>query len=220
MCAEALWILSGDDTVDGIAPYCRNIAQFSDDGKTYFGAYGPRIASQFEYIISVLVEHVDTRQAVLTIWRENPPESKDIPCTVSLTFNIRDGKLNCHVFMRSSDTWFGVPYDFFNFSMIAARVACVVNKRLEPLTADYRVELGTLYFTAVSSHLYQPNWEGALRVLAERRELIGHTKHAELGNHLIRGGCWDVIEAALVAGRTTNQQPRWPTELKAVPLSG
>ena len=38
MAAEALWILSGDNKVETIAKYNKNIAKYSDDGLTYFGA--------------------------------------------------------------------------------------------------------------------------------------------------------------------------------------
>jgi thymidylate synthase len=84
MAAEALWMIRGDDTVDGIATWNSNIAQFSDDGETFFGAYGPKIVGQSDYVVDKLIQDPNTRQAVLTIWRENPPESNDIPCTVSM----------------------------------------------------------------------------------------------------------------------------------------
>ena len=35
---EAYWILSGDNRVETIAPYNKNIVNYSDDGKTFFGA--------------------------------------------------------------------------------------------------------------------------------------------------------------------------------------
>ena len=87
---EAYWILSGDNRVETIAPYNKNIVNYSDDGVTFFGAYGPRILSQLDYVIDKLKSVADTRQAVLTIWRENPPETKVVPCTVSVQFLIRD----------------------------------------------------------------------------------------------------------------------------------
>jgi thymidylate synthase len=158
MAAEALWILAGDDRVETIAPYNRRMAEFSDDGIRFFGAYGPRIAKQLPYVVAALRRDRWTRQAVLTIWRESPPPSKDVPCTVALSFDVRGGAVNCHVFMRSSDAWLGVPYDFFTFSMVALRVASLFNDGLD---ANDHVGLGTLYFTAASSHLYETNLSGA-----------------------------------------------------------
>lgn len=157
MAAEALWMIRGDDTVSGIAPYNPNIEKFSDDGETFFGAYGPKIVDQADYVVDTLLEDRSSRQAVLTIWRENPPESRDIPCTVSMDFQVRNGRLENHVYMRSSDIWLGLPYDMFNFTMVAAWIACQYNERRP--TDQPSITLGDLYWTAGSSHLYEdPGW--------------------------------------------------------------
>ena len=155
MAAEAYWILTGDDRVETISPYNKRIADFSDDGKTFFGAYGPKIRGQLDYVVEKLLQDSSSRQAGLTIWRENPPPTKDIPCTIAVFFNIRDGKLNCHNFMRSSDIWLGIPYDVFNFSMLSHLVCASLNSK------GCAVTPGTLYLTAASSHLYERNFEAA-----------------------------------------------------------
>lgn len=161
MAAEAYWILTGDDRVETIAPFNKNIAAFSDDGVTYFGAYGPKIKQQLFYVLTALERDPDTRQAGLTIWRESPPKTKDVPCTVAIFFSIRKRRLNAHVFMRSSDLWLGVPYDVFNFSMLSFLVCGHLRllgmKDLEP---------GQLFLTAASSHLYARNFEDAKKCLA------------------------------------------------------
>lgn len=160
MAAEALWILNGDDTTS-IVHFNKNLAQFSDDGEKFFGAYGPRIVEQLGYVVDTLTKDESSRRAVLTTWRTNPPESKDIPCTVAMTFMIRDGYLNLHVFMRSSDVWLGVPYDVFSFSMVAYAVLCRLNssRKNDPIAP------GRLFLTAASSHLYTENLEGARAVV-------------------------------------------------------
>ena len=158
MAAEAHWILSGDDRVETIAPYNSRIKDFSDDGERFFGAYGPKIVAQLPYIIEKLMADEDSRQAGLTIWRECPPQTKDVPCTVAIFFSIRSGKLNAHVFMRSSDVWLGVPYDVFNFSMLAHLVCGLLN---EKRAMNNPVKPGTLFLTAASSHLYEINWTDA-----------------------------------------------------------
>lgn len=163
MAAEAFWILSGDDRVETIAPYNSRIADFSDDGQRFFGAYGPKIKAQLPYVIEKLNADQDSRQAGLTIWRECPPQTKDVPCTVAIFFAIRDGKLNVHVFMRSSDVWLGVPYDVFNFSMLGHLVCGLLNEHRSPQTY---VRPGQLFLTAASSHLYEVNWDDAKLCLA------------------------------------------------------
>ncbi len=155
MAAEAYWILSGSNKVEDIAPFNKHIANFSDDGETFYGAYGPKVVEQLPYVVDKLKSDPDTRQAGLTIWRENPPETKDVPCTITIFFNIRKNKVNCHVFMRSSDIWLGLPYDVFNFSMITYLVCARLNEGF----AKYAP--GELNLTAASSHLYEPNFEAA-----------------------------------------------------------
>ncbi len=181
MAAEAFWILSGDDRVETIAPYNSRITEFSDDGERFFGAYGPKIQTQLPYIVEKLLADNDSRQAGLTIWRECPPQTKDVPCTVAIFFAIRGGKLNVHVFMRSSDVWLGVPYDVFNFSMLGHLVCGLLNEHVEPvpvvenhqLTIEHNVPKrypyispGALFLTAASSHLYETNWDDAKLCLA------------------------------------------------------
>jgi thymidylate synthase len=161
MAAEAWWILAGRDDVESIAPYSKVITQFSDDGHKFFGAYGPPIKDQFDYVVASLMADSCTRQAVITTWRPNPPITKDVPCTVAFNWQLRDGMLNCHVFMRSSDNWLGIPYDAFNFSMIT----CEILRRLNQQPMTYK--LGTCYLTAASSHLYERNFEQVREVLAQ-----------------------------------------------------
>lgn len=159
MAAEAYWILTGDDRVATIAPYNRNVAEFSDDGERFFGAYGPKIVAQLPYVVAKLNEDSMSRQAGLTIWRESPPPTKDVPCTVAIFCSLREGLLNLHVFMRSSDLWLGIPYDVFSFSMLGHYICCMLNQ--SRLTSDF-VTPGTLYLTSASSHLYQTNWQQAM----------------------------------------------------------
>lgn len=158
--AEAAWILSGDNRVETIAPYSREIKRFSDDGITFAGAYGPPLADQLSWIVRRLLEDPESRQAVATIWRPRPAASLDVPCTVALQWLIRYGRLQCVATMRSSDAWLGWPYDVFNFSCVSAYVAASLMK-----TGGRCHQLGNLYLTAGSQHLYEEQWEAAMACL-------------------------------------------------------
>ena len=157
MTAEAAWIMSGDNRVKTITPFSKEIANFSDDGERFFGAYGPKIIDQIAYVAKTLSLDVDSRQAVISIWRPNPPITKDVPCTLSLQWIIREGRLNCFANMRSSDVWLGVPYDWFNFSALSMGLLIMLNNRKNPTCKPF--ELGNLYFYAASQHLYQEQFE-------------------------------------------------------------
>jgi thymidylate synthase len=149
MAAEAWWIISGKNDVASISKYCKNIANFSDNGHDFFGAYGPKIGSQIGEATRRLLVDPDTRQAVCNIWRENPPETKDVPCTLSVQWLVRDGKLHCIDTMRSNDVWLGFPYDVFNFTMLSWSVLQLLRQH------GRKVELGTLTLNAGSHHVYE-----------------------------------------------------------------
>ena len=156
--AEWLWIYFGHEDVETIVRYNKNIAQFSDDGKLFFGAYGPRVRSRWPYLKERLTKDRVTRQAVIIIPREEAFRglTKDEPCTLSIQFLIRKQELHTIVTMRSSDVWLGLPYDFFNFSMLANTLAAEIGTGLGPIT-----------FHLGSSHLYDRNQAAAARCLGD-----------------------------------------------------
>lgn len=160
MAAEAAWILSGSDRVEDIAPFSKEISKFSDNGETFFGAYGPKVVDQLWHVIMALAEDPYSRQAVMTIWRENPPKTKDVPCTVALQWIIREDKLICNAFMRSSDAWIGHIYDTFTFSAISFHI--ILN--YERLTGK-RLFLGPLNLTCGSKHLYEKDLKKAFEIV-------------------------------------------------------
>ena len=163
MAAEAYWILTGDNTVAGIAPYNTHIATFSDDGQTFFGAYGPPITAQLPYVLQTLRNDRDSRQAGLTIWQPCPPPTKDVPCTVAMFFQIRGTHLFMSVYMRSSDVWLGLPYDVFAFSMVGHLVCAEYNAMVDQDCA--RITPGALALTAASSHVYDDNGDDIRRTV-------------------------------------------------------
>jgi len=152
--AEAAWILSGDNRVDTISKYCKAYKAYSDDQVFMGGAYGPPVVDQLPYIARELGNDMYSRRAVLTIWRPRPYPSRDVPCTVSLQWLIRDDQLHCIANMRSNDVWLGTPYDIFTFSMIShyiiAEFKRSINEDMGP---------GVLYLNAASLHLYEGNWK-------------------------------------------------------------
>jgi len=153
MVAEWLWILAGLNNLEILAKYNSQMRKFSDDGQILNGAYGSRLMPQIPYIVNNL-SNKDTRQAVATIWTPNPMDSRDIPCTISLQWLIRDEELNCIVNMRSSDAWLGLPYDYFTFSQITNFIAYLI-----------KVPVGTVTMNLASSHLYEENWSIADSIL-------------------------------------------------------
>lgn len=180
MVAEPHWMIQGTAALDHHPAIRRNLQKYSDDGTFMTGAYGPPFITQLRYVTEKFRQDPDTRQAVMTFWRQSPRDSRDIPCTVAMQFMIRKDKFHTNVFMRSSDAWLGWPYDVFSFSMLSAYVLLTlqsrVTKSLEAQGVDLargvaplELELGTLTITAGSQHLYGKNYGSALPVI--------HTRH-------------------------------------------
>ncbi len=152
MFAEAYWICSGSNRLADLTPYMAFYKNFSDDGVFLRGAYGPKVVDQLSYVVDSLLYDYQTRQAVLTIWRERPALSKDIPCTVAMQFMIRDKKLHMTTTMRSHDIVLGFTYDVFTFSMVAKCVQLLLREK------GVTVELGNLHVNAGSLHMYDQHY--------------------------------------------------------------
>ncbi len=168
MAAQSWWICTGRNDVASIAPYSKDIRKFSDDGIRFDGSYGPPLIDQMRYVRDALKTDNDTRQAVATIWRQNPRPSRDIPCTIACQWMIRRDsqglrKLHCLDTMRSSDCWLGIPYDLVDFSTLSA---CILLDlwREDPTLRD--VGLGNIILTAGSQHIYESNFDAVERIFA------------------------------------------------------
>lgn len=161
---EFLWYMSGSDDLEIIKYYLPNYEKFSDDNKTLYGAYGKRLLNkdgeinQIDSLVEKLKASPSTRQAVMQIYdaKDLLITSKDIPCTCTLQFVIREGKLNLFTTMRSNDAFKGFIHDVFSFTMIQE----IISKLLD-------VELGDYNHFVSSMHLYNSD-EGKIRAyLAE-----------------------------------------------------
>lgn len=185
MVAEAWWILTGQNTVETIKSYSRQIERFSDDGIYFSGAYGPKIVDQLSYIVDTLGKDLYSRQAVINIWRERPASSKDIPCTLSLQFLVRADRLNCIATMRSSDAWLGWVYDVFNFSMLSAYLLELLVRQAPDHPQIASLRLGELTLTAGSQHLYETDFMNVSKVLDNRSNLYPEVEEVEDTEDLI-----------------------------------
>lgn len=214
MAAEALWIQAGRNELADLTRVNPRMAEFSDDGQTLAGAYGPRIRPQVPYVVQALVRDRDTRQAALTIWTPSPAPSKDLPCTVAMTFSIRDHRLYQHVFMRSSDAWLGVPYDVFSFALLGIEVTCLYNQRTHgtvvTATPVSPIGLGHLTVTMTSSHLYEEHWSAAGAVVAKAG--LAEDLPPTVDPALVAVGDFDTIHDRVqrCAAREPKAEPRFP----------
>lgn len=188
--AEWVGLMTGESSLAFFQQYIQSFDEYSSDGVFVDGAYGQRIwrlplFNQIGGVIQELTRDPLSRRAVITLY-DGPTDlygggGKSTPCTLSIQFLIRDGKLNALTTMRSNDVVFGVSYDIFMFTMLQEFLA----RRLD-------VGLGQYYHRAGSLHLYErdfsllaaddgPRWTRVMRdmpkltianVAALRRKLM------------------------------------------------
>jgi thymidylate synthase len=171
--AESLWYFLGNNETAWIANYSSFWKKISDDGETANSAYGARIfkrhaligdsaVNQWQYIKEELERDPDSRRAVIHIRtpHDSIPElaSKDVPCTLTLQFFIREGRLFMITNMRSSDLIFGISYDVPFFTLLQERLA-----------HELGVGLGTYRHVSGSLHIYQRHFEMAEAMLKNRK---------------------------------------------------
>jgi thymidylate synthase len=129
---EAIWMLSGSNDVKFPARFAKNIANYSDDGKTIHGAYGYRWRHQFrldqlEQVIWMLQNDSTTRRAVLTMWDPNADldvASKDLPCNTHIYFREQYGELSATICNRSNDmVWGMLGANYVHFGVLLEYVA-------------------------------------------------------------------------------------------------
>ena len=101
--------------------------------------------SQLDYIINLLKENPETRQACISIYdgKEHPDYKTDTPCTYAIQFTILHGRLDMCVTMRSNDLWYGFCNDQYCFSKLQKMVSDELN-----------IEPGIYYHFAHNMHLY------------------------------------------------------------------
>ena len=157
---ELFWYLSGHGGVDQIAYYLsryRNLAECDQ----VWGAYGPRLLGprgQLGRVVKILKTKKDSRQAVVQLfdYQDIAKAHKDVPCTCTLQFMLRDGKLHLIVYMRSNDVIWGLTHDVFCFTMLQ-----------EIVSRELGVELGLYRHMVGSLHLYERHLEEARSFLGE-----------------------------------------------------
>lgn len=176
--AEILWYLSGSQHIRMISAYAPQYEKFAEKGIAY-GAYGFRwshnpgfkieserlnhdlqFRNQLEAVVELLRADPNTRQAVITMWDSGDllhaieKDHKDLPCTISLNFFVREKKLHLIATMRSNDSWLGFPYDVFCFTYLQRIVAAML-----------QLDLGTYIHQAGSEHIYSTNAEKIHNIL-------------------------------------------------------
>jgi thymidylate synthase len=146
---ELCWYLSGSNRTEDIAYYVRYYRNFDENG-IIFGGYGPRLLSfdgvnQIDYVTRLLQDAPSSRKAVIQLFdhRDVVEPHADVPCTCTLQYLLRGGRLSAITYMRSNDVFRGMPHDLFCFTMLQELIARSVG-----------AELGSYHHMVGSLHMY------------------------------------------------------------------
>lgn len=162
---EFCWHTSGSDDLSFIEYYIPRWREFSDNNEKVRGScYGHRIfnydngyKSQWKRLVKLLKKDPQSRRAILQITDLDLNlniDSKDVPCTCTIQFLIRQGNLHAIVYMRSNDAIWGLPFDVFLFTMLQELLSC-----------ELGYNLGTYTHIVGSMHLYERHFEIAKRII-------------------------------------------------------
>jgi len=165
---ELLWHLSGSDNLDFIKKYLPVYSQEATAG-VIRGAYGPRLLrmrgkiNQIQNVCKLLNTNPGSRRAVIQLFNAEDIVSdyKEIPCTTTLQFLVRENRLHLSVTLRSNDAYLGLPHDIFCFTMLQEMMACRLN-----------VDLGCYYQYVGSMHIYECHQSRARAYLAEGHQRV------------------------------------------------
>jgi len=159
---ELFWYISCKQDLSSIQYYIPRYDEYAEPDGTIWGAYGPRMfggeRSQYEVVRDRLREKKDTRKAVIQLYSKDDilQEYKDVPCTCTLQFLVRDNFLHLVVYMRSNDVFLGFPHDVFAFTMMQ-----------EIMANDLGCRLGSYKHMVGSFHLYDRDRAKVERYLEE-----------------------------------------------------
>jgi len=155
---EFAWYLTGDRDDSRIVDYSDFWSTIKNENSPYFNSnYGYYIfrEGQFNNALNTLILDKDSRQASIIINRKEVlmSNSKDKLCTNTISFFIRNNKLNMMVNMRSSDAIWGLGCDVNMFSFIYEFM-------YNALIVHYKdLQIGVYYQNADSLHIYDKHFK-------------------------------------------------------------
>lgn len=162
--ARFVWMVGASDRLDDIAYYEPKVRAFTDNEISVPGSsYGRRIfepaagLNQIRGAVKRLQDDPASRQSAVVVWApiDAVRSSADIPCAFGFFYHVRDGQLIAATIMRSNNAFVLLPYNFFEFSLLAEVVAASVG-----------VPLGSYVHWAASMHVYERTRTPAERVLS------------------------------------------------------
>ncbi len=168
--AYAKWIWSGETDIRKLDKLNANAKKFDNEYKGRFASYGPRVVNQVDHVLQELRYNPDSRRACIMILDERDQLIADglrlgetrceYPCTMGITFFIREEQLHAQATMRSNNYVLTSCIDVFLFTTFQEWVA-----------EELGLAIGKYYHTAVNAHMFSHE------VPLVRSILLSHNKN-------------------------------------------
>ena len=183
---ELAWYIKANDADLSIVEYAKAWGPMVKDGKlnSCYGTYWFKNKTGVHDVLRILAEDPSSRRAVIPMYGTNlshhAHDVRDVPCTTSVEFRIRDGKLGARFVMRSQDAILGMGNDLPAFSFLQEVVARLLG-----------IELGYLTVCVGSFHVYERHFE-MTRAMSSQKAEIGpmvEMPQLTLGDALVISHC-------------------------------
>jgi thymidylate synthase len=137
----------------------RNFGGYTDqvnDGDCSYDLVEVNGVDQLSQVINTLKTNPTDRRIIMSAW--NPaqlPETALPPCHMMVQFYVDDGKLSSQFYMRSVDTFLGLPFNILSYAILTRIVAQTVG-----------MEAKEVIFVGGDTHIYQNHVEQVLEQIS------------------------------------------------------
>lgn len=194
---ELFWMLNGDTNVEFLNDHGVTIwnewadANYRSELGYPRGQLGPVYGAQWRdwrgasprddvdqiaQIVNTLRRDPYDRRIILSAWNAaDVPRMKLPPCHLLAQFNVNEGRLSCHMYIRSWDVFLGGPFNIAQYAFLTHMLSHTVG-----------MPVGDLIVSSGDTHLYTNHLEQAKEQL--RREprplpmLVIHSRNQDIGS--------------------------------------
>ena len=157
---ELLWFISGSTNTKYLKENGVSIwDEWADENGELGPVYGYQWRSwptpdgkhidQLKESIETLKKNPDSRRIIVSAWNvADLSKMALMPCHCFFQFYVADGKLSCHLYQRSCDSFLGVPFNIASYALLTEMIAHIVG--LKP---------GEFIWTGGDCHIYNNHFE-------------------------------------------------------------
>ena len=136
---ELLWFLKGDTNIAYLKEHGVRIwDEWADENGDLGPVYGKQWRSwtaadghtidQISKAVYTIKENPDSRRIIVNAWNVGDLDKMALsPCHCLFQFYVAEGKLSCHLYQRSADSFLGVPFNIASYALLTMMMAQVTD---------------------------------------------------------------------------------------------